>query len=207
MANNCMTSYAFYPSYTSRRGIAPFYNKVISLLVNGVTNLYDFAKAFGLTDDEITNKGMVIGCGFMNDAVILDVGSAWVPCPEIFDKIIQKCYTDSDGNADIEYVYQAEEVGCGVFVNTDIDGRYFPDLYRLEYCFAESENETSAVEVYFESTMDLLDWGNEFFDKSFGSVSEISEYANEKIKEQAITYGDWVNDECYFVINEFKEHL
>ena len=58
----------------------------------------------------------------------IETEDAWGPKTDAFDLIM------SDPRFDrLQYVYIAEEPGCGVYINTDEDGIIFRDRYKIEY--------------------------------------------------------------------------
>ena len=54
--------------------------------------------------------------------VQFDAESAWSPCDDFADILLRAIYPD---RGDIEMVYTAEEPGCEVYVNTDVDHRFY----------------------------------------------------------------------------------
>lgn len=117
----------------------------------------------------------------------------WLPHMEIWNKIIGRYYANENGERLVDFCYMAEEFGCGVYINTDTDGTYFPDLYRAEFCIGDK-----CDTLYFESTMDLLDWFNEEFDTEIQSVADL------KLKVESMTNED-IGE--YFVLGEFRDSL
>ena len=67
--------------------------------------------------------------------------SAWGPVDEMYNWIAE--------TYDLDYVLWAEEAGMEVFVNTDVEGKHFPDRYYvscddgLDYCYFETLNDVA----------------------------------------------------------------
>lgn len=56
--------------------------------------------------------------------VMLEMESAWGPCVDFMTALLT---TILPGGGDCDYVYIAEEPGCDVFINTDLEGRFFSE--------------------------------------------------------------------------------
>lgn len=82
--------------------------------------------------------------------------SAWSANMEGFHKVLQKNY-----GGKINMVYQSEETGCGIFINSDIEGLFFTDKYRLDYCRGDE-----SVREYFASWREAAAFLNEAFPKA-----------------------------------------
>lgn len=77
----------------------------------------------------------------------------WTPNVEIWRQIIDKYYKNK-----ISFVYIAEESGCGVFINTDETGEYFPAKYMCDYTIGQESDV-----IYFEDEKEFVDWVKEKF--------------------------------------------
>ena len=62
-------------------------------------------------------RGFLQSCELYDSHVLIDMDSAWGPLPEVWDKMAEKY--------NLSYVYISEESGCEVYVNSDVEGRYF----------------------------------------------------------------------------------
>lgn len=82
--------------------------------------------------------------------------SAWSANMEGFYKVLRKNY---DGK--INMVYQSEESGCGIFINSDTEGFFFIDRYRLDYCYGDS-----SVREYFSTWQETAEFLNAAFPKA-----------------------------------------
>ena len=56
----------------------------------------------------------------------IDQIDAWGPNVEMWETILKDHYPD------VHLVYQADEPGCEIHINTDTKGEYFPDKYLLD---------------------------------------------------------------------------
>lgn len=86
--------------------------------------------------------------------ISLQTETAWEPMYDMWDMILAEC-----GFTDIKYVYSSEEPGMGIYINTDTEGRFFPEIYRIEVYISDDFycNDTQ----YFCSDMDALNYLNE----------------------------------------------
>lgn len=89
-----------------------------------------------------------------SDALIVDTETAWCPMPEMWDMILAEC-----GYTDINYVYQAEEPGNDLYINTDVSGRVFLDKYYVDIFVS---NDFWCEILYIQSDEELLHIMNDF---------------------------------------------
>lgn len=97
--------------------------------------------------------------------ILIYVEDAWRPHLGLWDKLLMLPAFNK-----LSYVVKAEENGCEVFVNTDVDGDIFPERFILDY--GAKTLKSSDVEydyVYYKSLQDLLDACKELF--GVGAVS------------------------------------
>lgn len=73
--------------------------------------------------------------------------TAWGPCNDVWD-LVQKKYPS------IEYYFQAEEPGMGVFQTNDTEGDYYPDRFIVNLCTADG----NYIEEYFRTQDAALLW-------------------------------------------------
>ena len=66
--------------------------------------------------------------------VQFDAESAWSPCDDFADILLRAIYPD---RGDIEMVYTAEEPGCEVYVNTDVDHRFYKTVLVMNVIAGE----------------------------------------------------------------------
>lgn len=92
----------------------------------------------------------------------IDYETAWSPIYEEFDRLLSRFFPD------VREVTIAEECGCEIFVNTDVEGRFFTDRYQIEREDSDTE--------YFPDLESFLRRFNEIFGTSFGTFSECDSY-------------------------------
>lgn len=85
---------------------------------------------------------------FKGDMFQVSVETAWEPMTEMWDMILAECRFD-----EVAYVYEAEEPGEGLYINSDTEGRFFADRFYIDlhisddfYCY-HSEYFTSSKEA------------------------------------------------------------
>lgn len=102
----------------------------------------------------VSFRGTILDMSFDTDdgALRVTTETAWEPMEELWKMLLEVCdYTD------VTYVFQAEEPGCGIYINTDMEGRFFLDAYHVEvfihddfYCYEtfypSSEEELLEIE-------------------------------------------------------------
>jgi hypothetical protein len=83
-----------------------------------------------INPDDLSCRGFFTNCELHDSHVRIDMESAWSPLPEVYDLLAEKY--------NLLYVYIADEPGCEIYVNTDVEGRFFTDRYILDYFEIES---------------------------------------------------------------------
>lgn len=73
--------------------------------------------------------------------------SAWSPCMGGIKYLVNYYY-----NAEVNMVYQSEEPGCEVYVNTDVEGIFYPEKYRVSIYKSNDEWE----ELYFSTMKEVV---------------------------------------------------
>lgn len=76
-----------------------------------------------------------------DNCLFVDVSSKWTPDGEAYEYIANKY--------GLEYEYVAEEPGCGVFINTDTEGKTFSQEY-----YVTNNNEECFMEGYEKDSLD-----------------------------------------------------
>ncbi len=78
-------------------------------------------------DDEVLDLDVGEACFF------LEFHSAWGPQMGAINCAIDAALRNiPEEDRDVDYVYMAEESGNGVYINTDIEGRFFEDKYIID---------------------------------------------------------------------------
>ena len=90
-----------------------------------------FLKELGCSEEDLTKKyparAFIDGIKLLGGGELeLQYESAWNPINEVLDEILEEYQPQ------IKEVTLAEECGNGVFINTDFDGKYYPEKYYLD---------------------------------------------------------------------------
>ena len=125
--------------------------------------------------------------------VIIDTESAWGPCNDFIETLINKIIP---GSGDVKYCYLSEEEGCDVFVNSDTSGEFFDTRMRIDYSTPEDgtdvlyfgdDNFADCLEfledMVGESAVEDIDSYNDFFDEAvLGKIDDAfrAKYADRK---------------------------
>ena len=120
---------------------------------------------------------------------IVQTESAWSPNVEVFFKVIREKFNDDFG---IEYC--SEEPGMSIYINTDVEGFFFPDRYYLDSCIND-EYETE----YFETKQEVLLWIKDKFPKANVNIKT----ALHKIESEVRKYIDESGDD-FFTLYQFS---
>ena len=180
MPNWCTTNITF---EGNKKDIKDFHEKLIKITQapsrikndfgsHWLGNVVDF---FGFDWNEIRCRGSIscIEASFdsneelCNFEIITD--TAWMPMINMWNLIIEKYYPS------ISFVYVAEEPGCGVFINTDTEGKYYTDQFILDLCIPI---ENIDKYEYLESEKQLIECVEQLLNKTFSSAKEIDDYFN-----------------------------
>ena len=111
-----------------------------------------------------------------------------MPRVDEFYKLIDEHY-----DRKISIVFEAEEFGCGLYYNTDIEGRFFKDRYKVDYHFKED------TVKYFERFSDVIGYLKKIFPKA-----KVSQFDDINIIEEKVQAAYSINDECFFNLNRFE---
>jgi hypothetical protein len=132
MPNWCSNSIAFYHEDNDVCLLEAFFMDVEKYVnyIDPETNRHcdwvgNFLKSSKIDPESVYSRGFFQNCELNSDHVRVDMETAWGPLPEVWDLMAEK-YT-------LSYVYISEECGCAVYVNTDVEGRFFSDRYILDY--------------------------------------------------------------------------
>ena len=98
--------------------------------------------------------------------VQFDAESAWSPCDDFADILLRAIYPD---RGDIEMVYTAEEPGCEVYVNTDVDHRFYKTVLVMNVIAGEINDS------YYYSVDELND--------AFDMIKKLTGYKPSKLAD------------------------
>lgn len=213
MANICETTIAFFATtekYTDK--LVDFYNKLTDLKKSKERfpiyfNSVYIAEQFGIDAkhiewsciqdiSDIEAHGTYRGFKVYQD-------DKWSPNLRFWDLIIEQEYTTDDGERMIDYVYEAEEPGCEIYINTDVDGEFFCDLYKVDAHLPKDLFCGEIMTEYFSSTEDLFDALKTLVGKIFNfdesNDVNLKVFINDYLKKR------YPNSDYYLSIHEFKE--
>ena len=213
MANICETTIAFFATaeeYTDK--LVDFYNKLTDLKKSKERfpvyfNSIYIAEQFGINTkyiewSNIQDISAVEAHGTYRGFKVYQ-DDKWSPNLEFWDLIIEKEYTTDDGDRIIDYVYEAEEPGCEIYINTDIDGEFFCDLYKVDAYMPKDLFCGEVMTEYFSSTEDLFDALKTLVGKIFNfdesNDVNLKIFINDYLKKR------YPNSDYYLSIHEFKE--
>lgn len=213
MANICETTIAFFATaeeYTDK--LVDFYNKLTDLKKSKERfpvyfNSIYIAEQFGINTkyiewSNIQDISAVEAHGTYRGFKVYQ-DDKWSPNLEFWDLIIEKEYTTDDGDRIIDYVYEAEEPGCEIYINTDIDGEFFCDLYKVDAYLPKDLFCGEVMTEYFSSTEDLFDALKTLVGKIFNfdesNDVNLKIFINDYLKKR------YPNSDYYLSIHEFKE--
>ncbi len=92
----------------------------------------------GYTEEELQKRqynyrGGVDDIVLKEDRVIIWDYTAWTPNNEEMEDMLYEKYPG------LEMVYKAEEGGCGIYINTDTEGKYIPERFLVDFSSANED--------------------------------------------------------------------
>ena len=198
MANECETSIVFYSEHKAM--IKDLWQNIIGFCNdNHDCTIYTFMQKMGYSKDELyrfNERGAITYCDSSvtykdNIAYFkIETVSAWMPQVDEFYKLIDEKY-----DRNIFIVFEAEEFGCGLYYNTDIEGRFFKDRYKVDYHLNKDTIK------YFERFSDVIGYLKKIFPKAEVSIFDDIDIIEEKVQA---AYNMAEKDECFFNLNRFE---
>lgn len=159
MANWCSTSIVF-----EGDRISEFYNDLKTALKQKPREDADdhwLGQLFvykGIDCSGFSTRSFVQNIDFNDSYIRLDNEDAWAPMTDAYDKIAELY--------ELTYDYVAEELGCGILINTDTLGRFFRERYYFSYYDRAKIKKPTPLEKafltfedvnYFESLDEIID--------------------------------------------------
>ena len=132
---------------------------------------------------ELTDKR----CGYY--AFKAETESAWQPNMTTFFYLLQDKYANK-----ISLVYTSEEPGSGVFINTDVDGLFFNDRYKIDCCL-----DNNYFTDYFTDFTDVIEFIQEDYPKADVCIYD----SPEEIRNKVITAYGSSNEDSFFYLDRF----
>ncbi len=192
MANICLDTVVFYCDESNK--------ELLKALGTAVEKCYPpqmpcnkqqisvLTEHLGLDTNGLSLRGDVSYYDVADDYIKLYVDTAWTP--------LYGCYQAIARHFCLNFVMRSEEPGCGLFINTDVDGRFMTERYRLclscdgavDAAYEKLYEEQPDREAYFETEQELLEYLSkyDFVAETFTEACEIL-------------------DSAYVCINEFRE--
>ena len=118
--------------------------------------------------------------------IMLTYETAWSPNYDSWEQLF------ADFFPDLKQVTRSEECGCEIYINTDIEGRFFPDKYVLDCCY-----QGDYYNDYFASDEELLKYIKENFGEEFKSVKQLQE-------DQVFQESFNVEDSDFFNLHQYE---
>lgn len=213
MANICETTIAFFATaeeYTDK--LVDFYNKLTDLKKSKERfpvyfNSIYIAEQFGINTkyiewSNIQDISAIEAHGTYRGFKVYQ-DDKWSPNLRFWDLIIEREYTTDDGERMIDYVYEAEEPGCEIYINTDVDGEFFCDLYKVDAYLPKDLFCGEVMTEYFSSTEDLFDALKMLTEKilNYDEADDVKleNFINEYLQKH------YPNSGYYLSVHEFKE--
>lgn len=194
MANTCMDTVVFYTtSDAQEKGLATMkqafndcYPIGTSVDNSGLRRIFE---QNGIPTDGINLRSDVVDVSLEDSHITLYCDSAWSPMYE--------AYLSLASHFDVSFELQAEESGCGVYINTDINGAYLPTHYKaylserpedgsLDTLFDAAGDDT---DFYFNSEKDLLQWFGEHSSITAATLEEL----RKNLDESCVSIHEFVN--------------
>ena len=206
MSNWCITDYSF---NGQKEEVESFHARLEEILTKSPVMENDFGSSwlgnivadYGFDWSAGNCRGSVEYIGPIEDnddiySFILTTETAWEPMPKMWDEILKKEYPS------ITYVLFAIEEGTDLYVNTDIQGKYFPNRYLLNILLPEKVlgKKFDEYDQYPHKETLLLDLFR-ITGKRFNDTDEAEDYLRNLAKERC------PNDEYRIVIREFQSKL
>lgn len=196
MANECDTSIVFYSE--NKKMVEDLWRNITDFCSdNHDCTIYKFMREMGYSKNDLhifDERGAITYCDSSvtyKDSIAyfkIETVSAWMPRVDEFYKLIDEHY-----DREISIVFEAEEFGCGLYYNTDIEGKFFKNRYKVDYHFKED------TVKYFERFSDVIGYLKKIFPKA-----KVSQFDDISIIEEKVQAAYSINDECFFNLNRFE---
>ena len=199
MSNYCSNNIAFYSN--DKTLLQNLYDIMLDVFNNSKSrSVYDILLKHGYSTEEaqkisdsrdylaymefeLTDKR----CGYY--AFKAETESAWQPNMTTFFYLLQDKYANK-----ISLVYTSEEPGSGIFINTDVDGLFFNDRYKIDCCL-----DNNYFTDYFTDFTDVIEFIQEDYPKA-----DVCIYDNpEEIRNKVITAYGSSNEDNFFYLDRF----
>lgn len=189
MPNWCMIDYCFYGNKESvkkfKQDIDEFTSKNYKENEFGTNWLGNIVLGYGFpyegNDFEFRGKIDEIHMDEDDEKLFISISTAWSPKPEMWDAIIDKHFTNTDGGRELDYVFVAEEPGFEVYVNTDTEGTIFHERYVLYVGDIPEQKDYEMIII--ENDEQLIATVNRIFNVENTTVEETFEFVRNRAAE------------------------
>jgi hypothetical protein len=167
--NWCNSSIAFYQEDGGNCILEAFYTDIERYQnfadVNGSYSNWcgHYLIANQIDTDSIYCRGFFTNCELYSDYVRIDMETAWSPLPEVYDLLAKKY--------NLSYVYISEEPGSEIYINTDVNARFFSTRYLLDYFEVEDLGLDEAMLAEYGTRLKALAENTHYYD-TFDEVME-----------------------------------
>ena len=86
--------------------------------------------------------------------VQFDAESAWSPCDDFAEMLLRQVYP---GGGDLEMVYIAEEPGMEIYINSDVDHRFYKTVLNMDIRAGKIEDVYYYDEDELEEAFDMIE--------------------------------------------------
>ncbi|WP_300914404.1 hypothetical protein [Faecalibaculum rodentium] len=194
MANICMDTVVFYAaSEAAEKGLAALKQAVNSCYPTGTSvddsGLCRIFERNEIPTDCISLRSNVVDVCTEDSHITLYRDSAWNPMYE--------AYLSIANFFGVNFELEAEEPGCGIYINTDTNGAYLTNQYKA--CLSERPSDGSLnmlfdnahgdTDFYFSSDKELLQW----FRERGGIIADSIETLRETLDCECVSIHEFVN--------------
>lgn len=132
MPNWCVTNVLFFGDRDKVKKLYEDWDTAINVIADGDDGWLGRLLAYNdIGANEVYCRGFVDTLELQENGVYVISEDAWAPMFDFYD-LIAELYG-------LQYVLMAEEPGNGLYLNTDTEGRYFPERYMLEVVVDDEE--------------------------------------------------------------------
>lgn len=109
--------------------------------------------ADGVDPEDVCDRGSINSIMFNEDHILIEGENAWGPQTDSLDGLMRRY-------PELAYEVFAEEPGCEVYINTDVDGNFFTTRYSIDYdldefgCEAEWFDSEQELVYYFDDILE-----------------------------------------------------
>lgn len=206
MPNWCSTDITFYSSNENKEQLKKLYNNIKQIInspseiKNGFGNswLGNIIHKHGLDWEKIDCRGSI---GFLDEFngnyFRIQQEDAWGPNIDMWKDIINKEYTD------IELVYAAEEPGCELYINSDVDSIFYDEFYKIDGYLPKVESFTNTddyISEYLRDAGEVQGLIEEIVGQEFNHWEQAVQYLKEICEEKSTDDEDY-----YFNVYNFDD--